>query len=69
VASALVTRVIRAGNDAAMLGNIIDYANCFKQREMGVMLVSDLHRTIGAELFAVPQFADWAGKIGDILVY
>jgi hypothetical protein len=69
VASALVTRAIRSGNDVAILGNILEYANVFKQREMGVMLVSDLHRAVGAELFAVPQFAGWAQKIGDILVY
>jgi hypothetical protein len=69
VASALVTRAVRSAGDAAILGNILDYANCFKQREMGVMLVSDLHRAIGAELFSVPQFANWAEKIGDILVY
>jgi len=68
VASALVTRAIRSGGDVAILGNILDYANCFKQREMGVMLVSDLHRAIGAELFSVPQFANWAEMIGDILV-
>jgi len=69
VASALVTRAIRSGGDVAILGNILDYANCFKQREMGVMLVSDLHRAIGAELFSVPQFANWAEMIGDILVF
>jgi len=64
-----VTRALRASGDTAILGNIIDYANVFKQREMGVMLVADLQRALGAELFAVPQFADWAEKIGDILVY
>ena len=69
VAAALVTRAVRCGGDAAILGNILLYANVFKQREMGVMLVSDLQRAIGQELFAVPQFADWAEKIGDILVY
>jgi len=69
VASALVTRAIRSGGDVAILGNILDYANCFKQREMGVMLVSDLHRAIGSELFSLPQFASWADRIGDILVY
>ncbi len=69
VASALVTRAMRAGGDAALLGHILDYANCFKQREMGVMLVADLHRAIGAELFAVEQFAGWAEKIGDLLVH
>ena len=52
-----------------MLGHILDYAAGFKQREMGVMLVADLHRAVGQELFAVPQFADWAQRIGDILVY
>jgi hypothetical protein len=69
VAAALVTRAVRCDGDAAILGNILSYANVFKQREMGVMLVSDLHRAIGQELFAVPQFSDWAEKIGDILVY
>jgi hypothetical protein len=69
VATALVTRAVRADGDAEMLANILRYANCFEQREMGVMLVADLHRAIGTPLFAVPQFADWAKKIGDILVY
>jgi hypothetical protein len=68
VATALVTRAVRADGDAEMLGYILDYATAFKQREMGVMLVSDLHRATGAKLFAVPQFANWAQQIGDILV-
>jgi hypothetical protein len=68
VATSLVTRAIRADGDAEMLGHILDYAGVFKQREMGVMLVSDLHRATGAKLFAVPQFANWAERIGDILV-
>ena len=67
VASALVTRAVRADDDAVLLGNILDYAACFPQREMGVMLVADLHRAIGAELFAVPQFAGWAEQVGDLL--
>ncbi len=69
IASALVTRAIRSGGDIEILGNLLNYANQFKQREMGVMLVSDLQRSIGSELYAVPQFAGWAEKIGDILVY
>ena len=69
VATALVTRAVRAGGDAELLGNILRYANCFEQREMGVMLVADLHRAIGPALFAIPQFADWAEQVGDILVY
>ena len=68
VAAALVTRAVRADGDVQMLGHILDYAGVFKQREMGVMLVADLHRAIGTRLFAIPQFADWADTIGDILV-
>jgi len=33
------------------------------------MLVSDLHRTIGNDLFAVPAFADWANAIADVMLY
>jgi hypothetical protein len=36
---------------------------------MGVMLVTDMHRTLGAPLYALPEFQDWAGSIGDILFY
>jgi hypothetical protein len=36
---------------------------------MGVMLVSDLHRAIGNDLFAVPAFADWANAIADVMLY
>ena len=69
VATALVSRAMRSGSDSATLGNILDYAAILKQREMGVMLVSDLQRAVGHELFAVPQFANWADTVGDILVY
>jgi hypothetical protein len=72
VAAALVGRAIRAADtDKAnsVIGNILDYANTFPQREMGVMLVSDLHRAIGETLFAVPQFADWANAIADVMLY
>jgi hypothetical protein len=47
VAAALVGRAIRAQDDPErqrILGNILAYAGRFPQREMGVMLVSDLHR-------------------------
>jgi MoxR-like ATPase len=72
VAAALVGRAIRAADTDkanAVIGNILDYANTFPQREMGVMLVSDLHRAIGETLFAVPQFADWANAIADVMLY
>jgi len=71
VAAALVGKAIRAsgGDDSQrVIGNILGYAGRFPQREMGVMLVSDLHRAIGNDLFEVPAFADWARTIADIMI-
>ncbi len=50
VAAALVGRAIRGKDQphaAELLGHILEYAGRFPQREMGVMLVSDMHRAIG----------------------
>ncbi len=72
VAAALVGRAIRAKNQnhrQELFGNIIAYAGSFPQREMGVMLISDMHRAIGQELFAVPQFAQWAKAVADVMLY
>ena len=72
VASALVGRAIRAKdtNDAQTVqGHILDYAGMFPQKEMGVMLVTDMHRAIGNELFAVPQFAKWSNDVADLMLY
>ncbi|ESQ14193.1 MAG TPA: ATPase [Chromatiaceae bacterium] len=72
VAAALVSKAIgaRTGDQGQqVLGNILSYAGLFPQREMGVMLVSDLHRAIGNELFEVPAFADWANAIADVMLY
>ncbi len=73
VAAALVGRAIRARDRdddiQRVLGNILNYANRFPQREMGVMLVSDMHRAIGETLFQVPEFADWAKAISDVMLY
>ena len=33
------------------------------------MLVSDLHRAIGNDLFEVPAFADWASAVADVMLY
>ena len=46
-----------------------ELAQRFPQREMGVMLVSDLHRAVGRPLFAVPAFAEWANSITDLVLY
>lgn len=72
VAAALVGRAIRAGDGPAatgVIGNILHYAQRFPQREMGVMLVSDLHRAIGERLFQVPEFAAWANAVADVMLY
>lgn len=72
VAAALVSRAGRtheAGDGAEVHGHILDYARQFPQREMGVMLVSDMHRAIGEAIFALPQFSDWAQAISDVMLY
>ena len=72
VAAALVGRAIRArdqANATEIIGHILDYAGTFPQREMGVMLVSDLHHAIGEMLFTIPQFGTWANAIADVMLY
>jgi len=72
VASALVGRAIRAKGSAdakKIHGHILDYASRFTLREMGIMLVSDMHRAIGQSLFAVPQFSNWANVVADLMLY
>lgn len=72
VATALVGHAIRAKNTAdaqEKFGHILDYAQKMPQREMGVMLVSDMHRAIGQDLFSVPQFTQWANSIADVMIY
>ncbi len=72
VAAALVGRAIKAidtDDSAVVLGRIIDYAGLFRQREMGVMLISDMHRAVGSVLFQVPQFAQWAKDVSDVMLF
>lgn len=72
VAAALVRRALQAREQPqadAVYGNILKYAKGFPQREMGVMLVTDMHRSIGRPLFAVPEFAEWAASITDLVLY
>jgi hypothetical protein len=72
VAAALVGKAIRAkdsDNAADVIGNILRYAGRFPQREMGVMLVSDLHRAVGNRLFEVPAFTDWAQAVADVMLF
>lgn len=72
VASALVGRAMRAKgtvDEARVHGHILDYAGRFPSREMGVMLVSDMQRAVGEKLFGLPQFAQWAKKIADVMIF
>jgi hypothetical protein len=72
VASALVARAVRvrgAAEEPKVLGNILDYARKFPNREMGVMLVSDMQRAVGERLFATPQFASWAKSVADVMLF
>lgn len=71
VASALVGRAVRLRDDpgaATAWGHILDYSRRFPQREMGVMLVADMHRAIGQPLFSLPQFLEWADSVADLVV-
>lgn len=72
VAAALVRRARDARDrvDAQrVFGHILDYARGFPQREMGIMLVTDMHRSIGQPLYDVPEFSDWANSITDLMLY
>lgn len=72
VASALVRRALQARDGGAAArrtwGHILAYASRLPQRELGVMLVADLHRALGQPICEVPEFADWAGQVADVLL-
>ncbi len=71
VASALVGRAVRSGEGGprrAAVGHILDYAGRFPQKEMGVMLVSDLQKAVGTDVFEAPQFAAWASLVADVVL-
>jgi len=72
IAAALVGRAIRARDSAeakAVYGAILNFAGRFPEREMGVMLVSDMHRAIGQPIFNVPEFSPWAKAVADVMLY
>ncbi|OGI67726.1 MAG: ATPase [Candidatus Muproteobacteria bacterium RBG_16_60_9] len=72
VASALVSRAVRARGspeENQVYGNILRYAHSLPTREMGVMLVSDLQRAVGERIFGLPQFAQWAKSVADVMLY
>jgi hypothetical protein len=69
VAAALVRRAKESAGAPDKLGHILKYAKQFPQREMGVMLVTDLHRAVGKPLFAVPEFVAWANSVAELMLY
>lgn len=72
VACSLISQAMKAQGEAhatQIYGHILNYAGVFPQREMGIMLVSDMHRTIGQELFSVPEFSQWAKSVADVMLY
>ena len=72
VASALVGQAIRVNNqdrENVYHGNILSYANKFPQREMGVMMISDMHRAIGEKMFTLPEFSSWADSVADLMLF
>jgi hypothetical protein len=71
VAAALVRRArdVRDRDDSGeVFGRILDYASRFPQREMGIMLVSDMQRSIGKPLYHLPKFAEWANCVDDLVL-
>ena len=72
VAQALVrcAAQTREPDDAEkVFSNILRYARAFPERELGVMLVTDLHRSIGRPLYDVPEFKEWAQSVTDLLLF
>jgi hypothetical protein len=70
ICAALVGRAIAVKNkDNAVVvwGNILNFARDFPQKELGVMLVLDMQRAIGEDIFSVPEFSNWAEKVAEVM--
>lgn len=72
MAAALVRRArdVRGSGDAASIyQRILQFAHSLPQRELGVMIVTEVFRCVGRELLQVPAFAVWAQDIADLMLY
>ena len=72
VAAGLVRRATDARETPSadrLYRNVLRYAGRFPQREMGVMLVSDLQRSIRKPLCLLPEFEEWACSVSDLVLY
>jgi MoxR-like ATPase len=71
IAAALVKRATQTqtqNNATVIQGRILSFAAQLPQREIAVMLVTDLQRHLGNALFNVPEFAPWAQSMTDVLL-
>jgi MoxR-like ATPase len=71
LAAALVRRcaALQQAPDAKRyLANVLRYAQTLPQRELGVMLVTDLQHSVGEPLVALPEFAEWAASVADVML-
>ncbi len=71
IAAALVRRCValkQTPDAKRYLANVLRYAKALPQRELGVMLVTDLQHGIGEPLVALPEFADWAASVADVML-
>jgi hypothetical protein len=69
VAAALVRYIARLPVEAQQSGitYALTYARRFPQRELGLMLVIDLQRSVTSPLYDIPAFAEWATEASDLL--
>ncbi|MSQ19109.1 MAG: AAA family ATPase [Betaproteobacteria bacterium] len=70
-ATSLARHVARlASSDRrGVLGRALTLARQFKHREIGVMLVTDLHRIHGRPFYDIPEFGEWAAEVQDLVSF
>ncbi len=70
-ATSLAQHIVRLGvlERRSVLGRALNLARNFKHREIGVMLVTDLHRIIGQPFYDVPEFVEWAAEVRDLVSF
>lgn len=69
IISALVSHVRRHELSDKSLNCLLTFAETFPAREMGVLLVADLYKTLGERLLHLDAFTPWAAQHADLLVY
>ncbi len=71
LATAIVQHVARLDRAAQkqMLPAVLAVARKLPQREIGVMLVSDVDRALGLPLYDLPAFVEWAAEVRDLISF